>query len=833
MSRQSRGQPTSSRNSAIYEDSDSFKYVDIRDIAERQRKIQRMSMRNSALFDDSNAIMMPEAQPLQRMSMVEKPQRVEPQPERIHKSHSCTDVHCLLLFACAVVAWFYIAHYALTNGDLNKVLIPTDSNNRKCGYDSGVKNKPYLFFFDLLKCADAMTPLTGCQTKQICVEKCPEQTFYWQGNEKAQDLEGIKQQIICEDGVDVNAFRRIEDVSRAIDDGRCSGSYFESQPIFNRCVPFPREELCSLVPDAIRERKRRELAAKITANPNGHELQSMALVGLEDIKKNFFLFKNSTKAFCAENNKKIMLLKNKAEDANTGLTRIIAAILSKFTNENSENVAEYIKKDLKASWKVVAIAFILHIVIVLIFITLLRWVAKPLIWISICGVIVGLVMMLLHSMQQYMFFRNSPQTPLHHWHLKAQLENILKNDQFWLYLSVVTGAILTIIVLIVIVIRKRISIAIAIVKEASKAITSIKSSIFFPLFPGFLYIIVTLMAGVVFLYLGSVGSLTYRKYNQFEASIGSRETCTCTGEALNYTLGGICDPVIFESNCFISGTRKPCLETVCRFVEIKHNATTQWYIYFNVFVFFWVTFFIAAYGEMVLASTFAMWYWTFDKKDLTSTPLLKAMGRTTIYHLGTIAFGSLILSICRMIRWILELMEKKLKLYDNAVVKAILCCMKCFFWLLENFLRFLNRNAYIMCAVHSTSFCASSRKAFALITQNILRVFAIDNVSNFLFFLSKLLLTGCTSFITYLLLITYPGVIPITFPLVPVSLVAILGYVLADVIFSTYSMAVDTLFFCFLEDSSENDGSTAKPFYMSKELRRLLGKKIQKKKTMQ
>ena len=34
--------------------------------------------------------------------------------------------------------------------------------------------------------------------------------------------------------------------------------------------------------------------------------------------------------------------------------------------------------------------------------------------------------------------------------------------------------------------------------------------------------------------------------------------------------------------------------------------------------------------------------------------------------------------------------------------------------------------------------------------------------------------------------------------------------------FGVYSMAVDTLFLCFLEDLERNDGSLEKPYFMSK-----------------
>jgi len=55
--------------------------------------------------------------------------------------------------------------------------------------------------------------------------------------------------------------------------------------------------------------------------------------------------------------------------------------------------------------------------------------------------------------------------------------------------------------------------------------------------------------------------------------------------------------------------------------------------------------------------------------------------------------------------------------------------------------------------------------------------------------------------------------------------IAIGAFVIASCFFSVYGMAVDTLFLCFLEDLERNDGSAEKPYYMSKELKEILGKK--------
>ena len=90
----------------------------------------------------------------------------------------------------------------------------------------------------------------------------------------------------------------------------------------------------------------------------------------------------------------------------------------------------------------------------------------------------------------------------------------------------------------------------------------------------------------------------------------------------------------------------------------------------NLFGLYWGVFFFSAFGEMVLAGVFSQWYWTLDKKNaLPGCALGTAMYNATVFHLGTIAFGSLIISIIRMLRTILEYVEKKCKMYENDLTK--------------------------------------------------------------------------------------------------------------------------------------------------------------------
>ena len=66
------------------------------------------------------------------------------------------------------------------------------------------------------------------------------------------------------------------------------------------------------------------------------------------------------------------------------------------------------------------------------------------------------------------------------------------------------------------------------------------------------------------------------------------------------------------------------------------------------------------------------------------------------YHTGSLAFGSLLLAVVQVIRVMLEYLDQRLKAAENKFAKFLMSCLKCCFWCLEKFIKFLNRNAYIM-----------------------------------------------------------------------------------------------------------------------------------------
>ncbi|XP_059622828.1 choline transporter-like 2 isoform X4 [Phlebotomus argentipes] len=695
-----------------------------------------------------------------------EPMKYDPNFKGPLKNRSCTDVICLLLFVFFLVGWGVVAYYAYRNGDLDRLLVPTDSQNNRCGVDSNVLNKPYLFFFDLSRCVDITVPINGCPTPQVCVEKCPDEPFLFDMLSQDERIENIRDRLICDVDVDKNDITSHAMAKEYVDNNRCARWYLQSVPFYGRCIPFNFDNALNIL---------EQLAL---------ELQNI-IQAVDHIK-------------------------------------ILSTI---------NGIGQMVVEDVIDSWWQILIALGITMIVSLLFIVIMRWIAAPVIWFSILGVIAVLGYVIYYSATTYIQLRDNPvYDAAPGTNINAIIKSYLDNKNTWLYIMIGVSILLLIILLLVLVLRKRIVIAIALVKEGSKAVSSTTSTIFFPLFPWTLYLLVIAFAVAVGLYLASVGDPVYRVVG---LNSTNPDGCVCTGPPEGiYKNGDFCYPSLFHQHChepiqgaFFRQERAPCRTASCHFQRIESPKVVGYFHAVNVVGFFWLLFFVSAFNEMVLASAFSTWYWTFHKSDVPFFNVTISMGRTMRYHLGTLAFGSLIITICRIIRCILEYIDHKLKKFDNEVTRGILCCCKCFFWCLEKFLKFLNRNAYIMCAIHGKNFCASARDAFNLLMRNFLRVIALDKVTDFLFFMAKVLISAGMGVATHFFIKSPHSNLNLNYTFVPVIIVAIGSYLIASVFFSVYSMAVDTLFLCFLEDTERNDGSPEKPYFMSKQLMRILGKK--------
>lgn len=203
------------------------------------------------------------------------------------------------------------------------------------------------------------------------------------------------------------------------------------------------------------------------------------------------------------------------------------------------------------------------------------------------------------------------------------------------------------------------------------------------------------------------------------------------------------------------------------------------------------------------------------------------------------------MAVCSIIKLIIDAIESSLSESNNAVERCIGHCIKYLFELISEFVKMINRNAYIMCAVHGKPFCMSARDAFNLLKRNISRFAALHNVTEILFFVTKLLISFGFGGATYLCLSI--GGAHLNYIAVPVVIVMIETFWIASIFLGIYSVVVDTLFLCvckcsqlrssflasvtfinilfqIVEDDERNDGTEERPYHMPNHLMEVLSK---------
>ncbi|ELT97196.1 hypothetical protein CAPTEDRAFT_153937 [Capitella teleta] len=653
-------------------------------------------------------------------------------------------------------------------GDPRLLLYPTDSDGNICGVGDKA-DKPYLFFFDFLDCAKVGMAIlsTGCPTPQVCVSACP--TGYWQWYTLyAQELGTGSQSSSGRAKMicknNLDAATSSETVKALVESDTCAAYYMDSSSVVGRCIPS---------------------ASSGVLNANDCRIQ------------------HSTSFL---------------------LHRYLGYLL------NAQSYGEQILADVRSSWWLILSFIVLGTLVTFIWIALMRWLAGIIVWFTIFAFVGLFGFATYYTFNKWLTMKDNPdnQGTIT---FSTSLDYYTNLADTWLALGIISAVFLGIMLLILLFLRKRIKIAIALIKEASRGTSSMIFTLFWPLVPFLLQIIVLTYWAASAIYLASVGNKTYGQSNV---------------TYVNETVNGVVKTQKYITEVISSIPCSPDNTTagdICSFVKYGGEYTLYLQI-FQLFMWLWVMNFIVALSQMVLAGAFASYYWAFKKpQDLPLFPVSASVWRSFRYHTGSLAFGALIIAIIQMIRIGLEYLDRKLKGYDNAFVKFVMACLKCCFWCLEKFMKFINKNAYIMIAVYGKNFCTSALNAFQLIIRNIVRVAVVDKISDIIIFFGKLVVTAAVTVLAfYFFSGELASAIPtssisdyvtnytpeLNFYLVPVIIIGIATFVIASAFFSVFSMGVDTLFLCFLEDLERNDGSPEKPYYMNKELMNILGKKNRK-----
>ena len=302
--------------------------------------------------------------------------------------------------------------------------------------------------------------------------------------------------------------------------------------------------------------------------------------------------------------------------------------------------------------------------------------------------------------------------------------------------------------------RKRIMLAIGIVKEAAKALAAMPILVLFPLVQVAGLLIFLVPWFIYGIYLASSGELKTRD-------------------------GGA------------AGTYK----------EFKYDNNTVYAGWYMIFTFFWTSEFIIALGQIFIAMAVSTWYFTRQKSHVGVKTVISCFSATLFYHSGTAAFGSLVIAIVKTIRAVVAYIKKKANRIKRCrqLVKVILCIIQCCLWCIEKCLKFLNKNAYIQTAIFGYSFCKAARCAFFLILRNIARIAALSIVSGLILLLGKIIITAGATLLFYVV-VDYTISDDLDSIWAPLILTILVAYFVAKMFNEIWGMAMSTILQCFCAD---------------------------------
>lgn len=437
---------------------------------------------------------------------------------------------------------------------------------------------------------------------------------------------------------------------------------------------------------------------------------------------------------------------------------------------NANMFEEWIS-DIKTTWPVIAIAVACSFVIGLVYMVLMRYCSGVLTWLAILAYIAGTAIL------GWRFFQHAKD-------LETTLSTANKDDQNNIQKTIRTDKIIAYVcwgiagasALTILCLYNRIKLAIAILKAAADYVKETKIVFLVPMVSVVILAAFFAYWAVTAVYLVSAG-----------------------------------DPYKMQNSAFGS---------------FEYDRKLQYYMIYHLFGLLWLTAFIAASVQFIIASSVCIWYFSQGTGQGASGTVRKSVHRLFRYHFGSIAFGSLILAIVQLIRIILAYMEaqaKKAGAKESKIAMYALKCLQCYLACFERFIKFLNKNAYIQIALTGKNFCLAAKDGFMLAMGNPLRYSVLYGIAGIFVLFGKVFIASLTALGAFLVVTRWKKYSEEIFsPVIPTLLVLLFAYGVGNAFMTVYGMAAETILACFVLDEELNKKKNAPPRHCPESLKSFL-----------
>ena len=365
---------------------------------------------------------------------------------------------------------------------------------------------------------------------------------------------------------------------------------------------------------------------------------------------------------------------------------------------------------------------------------------------------------------------------------------------------------------------------IRVIGSASKAVWGVPESFFLPFISWILLVVVFALWAGSSVFLATSSDLSYKIIISSNLSVSERTFSNglvvnngtdCSISEFN-AINGVTNGMLVINRTNSGNISDPTIS--CQFSDFNTHTSLIILEFYLLFMFLWLSNYVIALTQCTLAGGFSFWYFIHYKLKKTvccKCALLRGFLKAFLFHTGSLALGSLVIAIIQFIEFILVFIQHRLQAYSDKLklVKWILRALTCVVFCVERFLRYVNRVVYIEMAIYGTGFCFSLCKAVKLFVSSPIKFAVKDTLSILTLFLVRIAIISLTALIAYFIIaynsplttFLYNGRV-LTYSLIPLLFLIFISYVISSAFVSVYSMAIDTIFICTLEDRSGDIG---------------------------
>jgi len=247
--------------------------------------------------------------------------------------------------------------------------------------------------------------------------------------------------------------------------------------------------------------------------------------------------------------------------------------------------------------------------------------------------------------------------------------------------------------------------------------------------------------------------------------------------------------------------------------EMKWEDNTRYIVLYQIFMLFWINAFIMGICQFIIGASACIWYFEVNSDTGGKGTVGRGVYWAFRFHMGSVAFGSCLIAICQIIRFLFEYYRKKIQAAaPNPVVKCLLCYTSYLLWALEKCIKYITKNAYIQVALTNDPFCLAAWNAFALIIKNVATfgwLNTIGFVLNWFGVCGISCLNGFGAYIVLTRLDYYKTTI--TQPFVVTIVIGLMTFMVAKSFLSIFSFSMDAILQSFLLDEALGFAGHARP----------------------